>query len=81
MDEMMIRTSDLQGQTNFYYKGRRVIVPESMRKMPRKKLARTGSRGYGNLLVWEISLICGSGKNQNKCRSLHRVHSEADAHL
>ena len=32
MDEMMIRTSDLQGQTNFYYKGRRVIVPESMRK-------------------------------------------------
>ena len=36
MDEMMILTSDLQGQTNFYYKGRRVIVPESMRKMPRK---------------------------------------------
>ena len=36
MDEMMIRTSDLQGQTNFYYKGRRVIVPESMHKMPCK---------------------------------------------
>ena len=36
MDEMMIRTSDLQGQMNFYYKGRRVIVPESMRQLPRK---------------------------------------------
>ena len=32
----MIRTSDLQRQTNFYHKGRRAIVPESMRKMPRK---------------------------------------------
>ena len=36
MDEMMIRTSDLQRQMNFYYKGRRVIVPESMRQLPRK---------------------------------------------
>ena len=34
MDETMIRTSDLQGQSNFYYKGRRVVVPEIMRKLP-----------------------------------------------
>ena len=36
MDEMMIRTSDLRGQSNFYYNGNRVVVPENMRKIPRK---------------------------------------------
>ena len=36
VDEMMIRTSDLCGQSNFYYKGNRVVVPERMRKIPRK---------------------------------------------
>ena len=36
VDEMMIRTSDLCGQSNFYYKGNRVVVPESMRKITRK---------------------------------------------
>ena len=32
MDEMMTRTSDLRGQSNFYYNGNRVVVPENMRK-------------------------------------------------
>ena len=36
VDEMMIRTSDLHGQSDFYYKGNRVVVPESMRKIPCK---------------------------------------------
>ena len=36
VDEMMIRTSDLRGQSNFYYNGNRVVVPENMRKIPRK---------------------------------------------
>ena len=36
MDEMMIRTSDLHGQSDFYYKGNRVVVPEGMREIPRK---------------------------------------------
>ena len=36
MDEIMIRTSDLCGQSNFYYNGNRVVVPENMRKIPRK---------------------------------------------
>ena len=36
MDEMMIRTSDLREQSNFYYKGNRVVVPEIMQKIPRK---------------------------------------------
>ena len=36
MDETMIQTSDMRGQSNFYYNGNRVVVPESMRKIPRK---------------------------------------------
>ena len=35
-DEMMTRTSDLCEQSNFYYEGNRVVVPESMRKIPCK---------------------------------------------
>ena len=62
MDEMMIRTSDLCGHSNFYYKGNRVVVPENMRKIPRQKLVSTGDGRYGDLLVWEISLVRRSGK-------------------
>ena len=36
MDEMMIRASDLRGQSSFYYNGNRVVVPDNMRKIPRK---------------------------------------------
>ena len=36
MDVMMIRTCELCGQSNFYYKGNRMVVPENMRKIPRK---------------------------------------------
>ena len=33
---MQISTDDINGQTNFYYKKKGVVVPESWRKMPRK---------------------------------------------
>ena len=36
LDETMIRTSDMRGQSDFYYNGNRVVVPENMRKIPRK---------------------------------------------
>ena len=36
MDEVMIRTSDLRRQSNFYYNGNRVVVSENMRKIPSK---------------------------------------------
>ncbi|XP_055351960.1 uncharacterized protein LOC129598204 [Paramacrobiotus metropolitanus] len=36
MDEMWITTDDLSGQTDFYYKRKNVVVPESWQKLPRK---------------------------------------------
>ena len=36
VDEMMIRASDLRGQSNFYYNGNRVVLPKNMRKITRK---------------------------------------------
>ena len=57
VDETMIRSSDLQGQSNFYYKGCRVVVPESLRKMPRKNwpeqiLIAMGICWYGKSRIW-----------------------------
>ena len=81
VDEMMIRTSDMRGQSDFYYNGNRVLVPENMRKIPPQKLASTGYGRYGILLAWQISLVCRSGKNQSELRSLHQIDSEANDHL
>ncbi|XP_055346109.1 uncharacterized protein LOC129593695 [Paramacrobiotus metropolitanus] len=36
MDEMWITTDDLSGQTDYYYKRKNVVVPESWQKLPRK---------------------------------------------
>ena len=36
MDEMLISTDDINGQTDFYYKQQGVVVPESWRKLPKK---------------------------------------------
>ena len=47
---------------------------------PPQKLASTGDGRYGDLLVWEISLVRRSGKNQSKFGSLHQVDSEANDH-
>ena len=59
MDEMMIRSSDLQGESNFYYKGRSVVVPESLRKLPRKNwpqqiLIAMGICWYGKSLIYVV---------------------------
>ena len=59
MDETMIRSSDLQGQSNFYYKGCRVVVPESLRKMPRKNwpeqiLIAMGICWYGKSRIYVV---------------------------
>ena len=80
MDEMMIRTSDLCGHSNFYYKGNRVVVPESMRKIPRKNWPQQVMVAMG--ICWYRNLACTSfrKKNQSKFGSLHQVDSEANDH-
>ena len=62
MDEMMIRTSDLHGQSDFYYKGKSRGCARKYAKNTLQKLASTGYGRYGILLAWEISLVCRSGK-------------------
>ena len=59
MDETMIRTSDLQGQSTFYYKGSRVVVPEDLQKLPRKNwpkqiLVAMGICWYGKSRLYVV---------------------------
>ena len=81
MDEMMIRTSDLRGQSNFYYNGNRVVVPENMRKIPRKNLPQQVMVAMGFCWHGKSRLYVVPEKNQSDFGSLHQIDSEADDHL
>ena len=54
MDETMIRTSDLQGQSTFYYKGSRVVVPEDLQNWPKQILVAMGICWYGKSRLYVV---------------------------
>ena len=64
MDEMMIRTSDMRGQSDFYYNGNRVVVPENIRKIPRKNWPQQVMVAMG--FCWHGNLACMSFRKKPK---------------
>ena len=62
----MIRTSDLRGTSDFYYKHQNAVVPESWRKMPRQSWPKQVMVAMG--ICWRgkshLYLVPESVKNQ-----------------